>query len=160
MTFILKDRVKETSTTNGTGTLTLSGAVTGFQAFTAIGNGNTTYYGIYNGDTQWEVGIGTVGSGTLSRDTVLSSSNAGSLVSFTRTLTVWCDYPADKASYFDVNGNLVINGSDTQVQYNSNGSLAGNSNFTYTGTDLNIPFGTSNSATSSAKIALALSMIA
>jgi len=109
MALILKDRVQETSTTTGTGTLTLAGAVTQFQTFSsAIGNGNTTYYTIYNaGGSLWEVGIGTVGAGTLSRDTVLSSSNAGSLVSFTGTLYVFCDYPASKAAYQDASG--VIN---------------------------------------------------
>lgn len=109
MALILKDRVQETSTTTGTGTLTLAGAVTQFQTFSsAVGNGNTTYYTIYNaGGSLWEVGIGTVGAGTLSRDTVLSSSNAGSLVSFTGTLYVFCDYPAGKAAYQDASG--VIN---------------------------------------------------
>jgi hypothetical protein len=109
MALILKDRVQETSTTTGTGTLTLAGAVTQFQTFSsAIGNGNTTYYTIYNaGGADWEVGIGTVGAGTLARTTVLASSNAGSLVSFTGTLYVFCDYPAGKAAYQDASG--VIN---------------------------------------------------
>ena len=111
MALILKDRVQETSTTTGTGTLTLAGAVTQFQTFSsAVGNGNTTYYTIYNaGGTQWEVGVGTVGAGTLSRDTVLASSNANALVSFTGTLYVFGDYPAAKASYLDVNGNVNAN---------------------------------------------------
>ena len=84
MALILKDRVKETSTTSGTGTLTLAGAVTGYQSFSsAIGNGNTTYYAVYqDGGADWEVGIGTVGSGTLSRTTVLASSNSGSSFCF------------------------------------------------------------------------------
>jgi len=111
MALILKDRVQETSTTTGTGTLTLAGAVTQFQTFSsAVGNGNTTYYTIYNaGGTQWEVGIGTVGAGTLSRDTVLSSSNANALVSFTGTLYVFGDYPAGKAVYQDANANVSAN---------------------------------------------------
>jgi len=109
MALILKDRVQETSTTTGTGTLTLAGAVTQFQTFSsAVGNGNTTYYTIYNaGGTQWEVGLGTVGAGTLTRDTVFSSSNANALVSFTGTLYVFGDYPAGKAAYLDASG--VIN---------------------------------------------------
>jgi hypothetical protein len=108
MALILKDRVQETSTTTGTGTLTLAGAVTQFQTFSsAVGNGNTTYYTIYNaGGTQWEVGLGTVGAGTLSRDTVLSSSNANALVSFTGTLYVFGDYPAGKAVYANAAGNI------------------------------------------------------
>jgi hypothetical protein len=111
MALILKDRVQETSTTTGTGTLTLAGAVTQFQTFSsAVGNGNTTYYTIYNaGGTQWEVGVGTVGAGTLTRDTVLSSSNANALVSFTGTLYVFGDYPAGKAVYQDANGNVSAN---------------------------------------------------
>jgi hypothetical protein len=108
MALILKDRVQETTTTTGTGTLTLGGAVTGYQAFTAIGNANTTYYAIYaSGGSEWEVGIGTyTASGTtLSRDTVLASSNSGSLVSFSAgTKNVWCDYPAGKAAFQDASG--------------------------------------------------------
>jgi len=111
MALILKDRVQETTTTTGTGTLTLGGAVTGYQAFTAIGNANTTYYAIYaSGGSEWEVGIGTyTASGTtLSRDTVLASSNSGSLVSFSAgTKNVWCDYPAGKAVYQDANGEIT-----------------------------------------------------
>ena len=82
MALVVKDRVQETSTTTGTGTFTLAGAVSGFQSFSAIGNGNTTYYAIVGG-TEWEVGIGTYTSSgtTLSRDTVLASST-GSKVSF------------------------------------------------------------------------------
>jgi len=108
MALILKDRVQEVSTTTGTGTLTLAGAVTQFQTFSsAVGNGNTTYYTIYNaGGSLWEVGLGTVGAGTLSRDTVLASSNSNALVSFTGTLYVFGDYPAGKAVYKDSSGNV------------------------------------------------------
>ena len=111
MALVLKDRVQETTTTTGTGTLTLGGAVTGYQSFSAIGNANTTYYAIYaNGGSEWEVGIGTyTASGTtLSRDTVLASSNSGSLVNFSAgTKNVWCDYPAGKAVYTDSSGNVT-----------------------------------------------------
>ena len=107
MALVLKDRVQETTTTTGTGTLTLGGAVTGYQSFSAIGNANTTYYAIYaSGGSEWDVGIGTYTSSgtTLSRDTVLSSST-GSLVSFSAgTKNVWCDYPAGKAVYTDSTG--------------------------------------------------------
>lgn len=101
MAFVLADRVKETTTTTGTGTVTLLGAVTAYQSFSAIGNGNTTYYTIA-GQTgsEWEVGIGTYTSSgtTLSRDTVLASSNSGSAVNFSAgTKDVWCDYPAKRA---------------------------------------------------------------
>ena len=99
MAFVLADRVKETTTTTGTGTVTLGGAATGFQSFSAIGNGNNTYYTIAGqGTAEWEVGIGTYTSSgtTLSRDTVLSSSNSGSLVNFSAgTKDVFVTYPAE-----------------------------------------------------------------
>ena len=98
MAFVVKDRVKETTTTTGTGTVTLSGAATGFQSFSVIGNANETYYCIAGqGTSEWEVGIGTYTSaGTLlSRTTVLSSSNSGSLVTFSAgTKDVFCTFPA------------------------------------------------------------------
>ena len=101
MALILADRVRETSTTTGTGTLTLGGAVTSYQSFAVVGDANTTYYTIVNQNAaEWEVGIGTyTASGTtLARTTVLSSSNAGSLVNFSAgTKDVWGDYPAGKA---------------------------------------------------------------
>jgi len=98
MALVIADRVRETSTTTGTGTLTLAGAVSGFQTFsTAIGNTNTCYYTIVNG-SEWEVGLGTVAAGTLARTTVLKSSNAGSAVDFSAgTKDVFGTYPADKS---------------------------------------------------------------
>ena len=111
MALVVKDRVQESSTTTGTGTLTLGGALTGFQSFSsAIGNGNTTYYAItLNGE--WEVGLGTVNAGTLSRDTVLESSNSGSLVNFSAgTKNVFCTYPAEKSLYLDASGNAIALG--------------------------------------------------
>lgn len=103
MAFVVKDRVKETTTTTGTGTVTLLGASTGFQSFSAIGNANTTYYTIA-GQTgsEWEVGIGTYTSAgtTLARTTVLASSNSGSLVNFSAgTKDVFVSYPAAMASF-------------------------------------------------------------
>jgi len=101
MAFVLADRVKETTTVVGTGTATLLGAATGFQSFSAVGDGNTTYYTIAaQSGSEWEVGIGTYTSSgtTLSRDTVLASSNSGSLVNFSAgTKDVFCDYPAKRA---------------------------------------------------------------
>lgn len=101
MPLIIADRVKETTTTTGTGTITLAGAASGFQSFSAIGNGNTTYYTIVGG-TQWEVGIGTYTAAgtTLARTTVLASSNSGSLVNFSAgTKDVFVTYPAAGPKY-------------------------------------------------------------
>jgi len=99
MTFVLADRVQETSTTTGTGTLTLAGAATQFQSFsTGIGANNLTYYGLLDGNgTAWETGIGTVGSGgtTLARTTVLESSNSNAHITLSsNTHTVYCNQPA------------------------------------------------------------------
>ncbi len=101
MPLVLKDRVKESSTTTGTGTLTLGGAASGFQSFAVIGNGNTTYYAIVDSASgAFEVGIGTYTSSgtTLSRDTVLESSNAGALVDFAAgSKDVFVTYPAERS---------------------------------------------------------------
>lgn len=98
MALIVKDRIKETTTTTGTGTVTLAGASDKFQAFSVIGDGNTTYYAITSG-SDWEVGLGTyTASGTtLSRDTILESSNAGAAITLSGTSNVFCTYPAEKA---------------------------------------------------------------
>ena len=109
MALVLKDRVKETTTTVGTGSFALAGAVTGYDSFGQIGNGNTTYYAVYlDGGSEWEVGIGTyTAPSTLSRDTILASSNAGSVVTFSAgQKTIWCDYPAGKAVYLDAAGSI------------------------------------------------------
>ena len=101
MALVIKDRVKETSTMTGTGTLTLAGAATGFQSFAAIGDGNTTFYTIaLVSSNEWEVGIGTYTSSgtTLSRDTILSSSNSGNAVDFSAgTKDVFVTYPSERA---------------------------------------------------------------
>jgi hypothetical protein len=109
MALVLADRVRETTATTGTGSVTLGGAYTGFQTFSAaIGNTNNTYYTIANVVSgEWEVGIGTYTSSgnTLSRDTVLSSSNAGSLVSFgAGSKDVFVTQPAGRAVYVGTNG--------------------------------------------------------
>ena len=102
MALVLKDRVKETTTTTGTGTITLAGAVTGYQAFSAIGNGSETYYVIEDANgTGWEVGIGTytlLGT-TLRRDTILDNSagNTSAITLSSGTHTVFCGYPAGKS---------------------------------------------------------------
>jgi len=115
MALVLKDRVQETTTTTGTGTITLAGAVSGFQSFSAIGNGNTCYYAIVGG-TEWEVGLGTYTSSgtTLSRDTILESSNGGTAVNFSAgTKNVFVTYPAEKSIYQNASG--VVNLTSTDV---------------------------------------------
>ena len=106
MALVINDRVKETSTTTGTGTFTLNGAETGFETFsTAIGNANTTYYAIsLRGGSEFEVGLGTVGAGTLARTTIISSSNSDNAVNFSAgTKDVFCTLPASKAVIKDAN---------------------------------------------------------
>lgn len=103
MALVLKDRVKETTTTTSTGTYTLAGAVTGYQAFSVVGDGNTTYYTVTDG-TNWEVGIGTytLSGTTLSRDTILASSNSGNAVSWSAgSKDVFLTYPAERSVYVD-----------------------------------------------------------
>jgi len=100
MALIINDRVKETSTTTGTGTIDLAGAETGFQSFvTGVGNGNTTYYAISeDGTANWEVGIGTVtdaATDTLSRDTVISNSlGTTAKINFAGGTSIFCTLPA------------------------------------------------------------------
>ena len=114
MALVLNDRVKETSTTTGTGTIDLGGAETGYQTFVAgIGTGNTVYYVIEDANgLDWEVGVGTVTDATpdtLSRTTVLSSSNGGSLTNFgVGDKNVFCAQPASKAVYEDFNDNVAV----------------------------------------------------
>ena len=110
MALVVNDRVKETSTTTGTGSFTLDGAVTSFETFSsAIGNTNTTYYAIsLQGGAEFEVGLGTVSAGALSRDTILSSSNSDALVNFSAgTKDVFCTLPASKAVYKDASDTIV-----------------------------------------------------
>ena len=114
MALVVKDRVKESSTTSGTGTLTLAGAVTGFQAFSAaLSNGDTTYYAIAELSTgAWEVGLGTYTTSgtTLARTTILDSSNSGSAINLSGAgADVFITQPADKAAYFDAAGDLTLN---------------------------------------------------
>ena len=119
MALVLNDRVKETSTTSGTGTINLAGAVTNFETFVAgIGNSNTVYYAIVHQDQpEFEVGIGTVTDAspdTLSRTTILSSSNSDSLVSFSSgTKDVFCTLPASKAVVEDASNNVTFAGTLT-----------------------------------------------
>ena len=112
MALVINDRVKESSSTSGTGTIALAGAVQGFETFAAgIGNNNETYYAAYeDGTSNWEVGRGTLDatSANLARTEVISSSNSDAAVNFTgNTLDVFCTLPASKAVYLDASGSPV-----------------------------------------------------
>ena len=108
MALVLKDRVQQTGTANTTVSFTLSGTVVGFQDFSVIGNGNTTYYGATDTSGNWEAGIGTYSTTgpTLTRTTILASSNSGSAVTFSGAVNVWVDYPAEKSVNLDASGNV------------------------------------------------------
>lgn len=145
MALVLNDRVKETSTSTGTGTINLAGAVSGFEGFVAgIGSTNTTYYAIaHQSANEWEVGIGTITDATpdtLARTTVLSSSNSDSAVNFTAgTKDVFCTYPAGKAVFKDASDNTNFaddekiqlgTGNDLKIYHNGSNSYIDNSSGT------------------------------
>ena len=134
MAFVLNDRVKQTSTSTGTGTINLTGTETGFETFvTGIGNGNSCFYAIANdGTSEFEVGIGTVtdaATDTLSRTTIISSSNSDNLVNFTAgTKTVFCTYPAKRAPSAAMTATTYItthNSTISDTQTIDSGVLAG-----------------------------------
>jgi len=152
MALVINNRVRETTATTGTGAQTLAGAVDGFQTFAAgIGNSNTTYYAIsLNNENEWEVGLGTLNgdSSTLTRTTVLESSNSDSAVDFSAgSKEIFCTLPSEKAVYLDasdnqvggfsslaadttpqlggdldVNGNAIVSASNGAIAINANGT--------------------------------------
>lgn len=114
MALVVKDRVQETATLlTSTGAFQLAGAVTGYQDFSSIGDTNTTYYAATDVTGNWEVGVGTYATGspnTLTRTTILSSSNTNAIVTtFSGTITVFCTYPSSQSVYED-EGNAIIPG--------------------------------------------------
>lgn len=151
MAFVIADRVKETTTTTGTGTITLGGAATGFQSFAVIGDTNTTYYTIVaQVGTEWEVGIGTYTSSgtTLARTTVLSNSSGTqpSALNFSAGIKdVFVTYPAEKSVNLNASDVAVIPTLNltnalgaayggTGVANNAAMTVTGSGNFAYTRT--------------------------
>lgn len=115
MALVLKDRVKETTTTTGTGTYTLAGAVSGFEAFSEVGDGNTTYYCCTNG-SDFEIGIGTytLSGTTLARTTILQSSNGDAAVDWAAgTRDIFITEPADKMVFENASNNVSVAGQIT-----------------------------------------------
>jgi hypothetical protein len=141
MPLVLADRVQETTTTTGTGTITLAGAVSGFQSFAVIGTGNTTYYTITSGSA-WEVGVGTYTAAgtTLARTTILASSAAGAAISLTGTSNVFVTYPsakavidlADRSAKTYLVGTELMLAEEAGVQYQVTASAVLGSSFTMT----------------------------
>jgi len=133
MPLVLADRVYETSVTTGTGALTLDGAVSGYRTFsTLIGNGNTTYYTIWNKGAlaEYETGIGTVSAGVLTRTTVLQSSNANAAVNLSAgTKDVFCTLVAQRIPHF-----LKILYANENLQIEDNTQQTGAGSITFTGT--------------------------
>jgi hypothetical protein len=128
---VLADRVQQTGTANTTVSFTLSGSVTGFQSFAVVGNGNTTYYSAFDATGNWEVGVGTYSTSgpTLTRTTVISSSNSGSAVTFSGTVNVFVTYPSSRsvnldqststayASQFAASNGLLLNNMTVATSY-------------------------------------------
>ena len=153
MTLALYDRVQQTGTANTTVSFTLSGSVAGYQSFVAVGNGNTTYYGSFDTSGNWEVGLGTYSTTgpTLTRTTILSSSNGGLAVTFSGTVNVFITYPSEEAIYN--NGTSIVgptgssvavaNGGTGQTSFTAGQVLYGNGTSGLS-TSANLTFNTSN----------------
>jgi len=165
MALVINDRVKETTTTTGTGAVSLAGAVTAFETFAAgVGNSNTTYYCIAHQDqAEFEVGLGTLDgdSSNLTRTTVISSSNSDSAVNFSSgTKDVFCTVPASKLIFEDasndvtigrnltVTGDLTITGDDITMNTNTSGAalIGDGTNFNPVAISGDITIGTTGTA--------------
>ena len=125
MALALNDRVQQQGTANTTVSFTLTTSVPGFQSFAIVGNGNTTYYAATDVTGNWEVGVGTYSTTgpTLTRTTILASSNAGSAVTFSGSVNVWVTYPSEKVIIQDASGNVTALGTITSGVWN--GSTVG-----------------------------------
>ena len=122
MALRIKDRVKQGTTTTGSGTINLdvSFSSSGFQDFSVLGNGTETYYAIEEG-SNFEIGLGTYNSNTLSRSTILDSSNGGAKIALAGNANVFVTYPADKAVFTDADNNATVTGlilGQTGVKFN------------------------------------------
>lgn len=133
MALQVADRVQVTSTTYTTSSFTLGSAVTGFQAFTALTSGNTTYYGATDLNGNWEVGLGTYTTGALARTTILASSNSGSVVTFSGTVNVFCTYPAENAVWQGGPLGTPLSGVATNLTGTASSLTAGTANALATG---------------------------
>jgi len=122
MALVVQNRVQESGTANTTVSFTLTGAVTGFQSFASIGNGNTTYYGATDAAGSWEVGLGTYSTTgpTLTRTTILASSNSGSAVTFSGSVNVFVTYPSGQAVYS--NGTNLVGPTNIPLQVSNGGT--------------------------------------
>jgi hypothetical protein len=120
MALVVYDRVQETGTANTTVSFTLTGSVTGYQSFAVVGNGNTTFYASTDASGNWEVGVGTYSTTgpTLTRTTILSSSNSGSAVTFVGNVSVFVTYPAGKSVNLNASGNVTALGTITSGVWN------------------------------------------
>ena len=120
MALVVNDRVQQTGTANTTVSFTLSGTVLGYQSFAVIGNGNTTFYAATDVSGNWEVGIGTYATSgpTLTRTTILSSSNSGSAVTFSGTVNVFVTYPSEQSVNLNASGNVTALGTITSGVWN------------------------------------------
>ena len=110
MALVLKDRVQESATPNTTVSFTCNGAITGFQAFSVVGNGNVTFYTAVDASGNWENGVGTytTAGNLVTRTTISASSNAGSAVTFSGTVNLFISYPATNSINYDANGVATI----------------------------------------------------
>ena len=152
MALVVYDRIQETTNTTGTGTITLAGAVAGYQSFAVVGNGNTVYYCITSG-TAWEVGLGTYTTSgtTLARTTILSNSlGTTAAISLTSPSNVFCTYPAEKSVHQDAVGTAY-----SPQLASSNGLLL---NATTINTSYSLPTGYSASSTGPITIASGVSV--
>ena len=152
MALVLKDRVKETTSTTGTGAISLGGAVANFQAFSAVlSNADTTYYAIVDTtNTAFEVGLGTYASSgnTLTRTTVLESSNSGSAVNLSAgSKTIFIAYPAEKAVYEESDGSVLIENLELNANFIKSTDTNGNIQLFPNGTGFTELYGNTNAGT-------------